>query len=59
MQTTTPLNKQSSQNINFSDKIDGVVAGKRNDWHYNFGLGINYYLNWNKKTTDEIQSDEN
>ncbi len=54
------LKVYAEQNINFSDKIDGVVAGKRNDWHYNFGLGLNYNINWNKKTTtDEILSDEN
>ncbi|WP_026450636.1 CsgG/HfaB family protein [Aequorivita capsosiphonis] len=32
------------QNIALSDKVDGVVHGKRNDFYYNLGLGINYYF---------------
>lgn len=32
------------QNIVFSDKVDGIVHGKRNDYYYNLGLGINYYF---------------
>lgn len=32
------------QNLVFSDKVDGVVHGKRNDFYYNLGLGINYYF---------------
>ncbi len=32
------------QNIVFSDKLDGVVHGKRDDFYYNIGLGLNYYF---------------
>ena len=31
-------------NIVFSDELDGVVSGKRDDFYYNLGLGINYYF---------------
>ncbi|CAM4137645.1 MULTISPECIES: CsgG/HfaB family protein [Flavobacterium] len=31
-------------NINFSDNIDYIVTGKRDDYYYKFGLGITYYL---------------
>jgi curli production assembly/transport component CsgG len=33
------------QNIMFSDDIDMLVQGKRKDYYYNFGFGINYYFN--------------
>ena len=33
------------QNIMFSDDLDMLVQGKRNDYYYNFGFGINYYFN--------------
>lgn len=32
------------QNFVFSDNIDGVVAGNRDDFYYRFGFGINVYL---------------
>ncbi|RMB64002.1 hypothetical protein EAX61_01065 [Dokdonia sinensis] len=44
------LNKKLSlrafveQNVNFSDNIDNISAGKRDDWHYNFGVGLNYKI---------------
>ena len=31
-------------NINFSDNIDYIVTGKRDDYYYKFGLGVTYYL---------------
>ena len=33
------------QNIMFSDDLDRLVQGKRNDYYYNFGFGVNYYFN--------------
>lgn len=33
------------QNIMFDDEIDMLVQGKRKDYYYNFGFGINYYFN--------------
>lgn len=35
----------AEQNIVFSDKLDKVASGKRNDFYYNFGFGIRYYFN--------------
>lgn len=32
----------------FSDEIDNLVQGKREDHFYNFGIGINYYFNFKK-----------
>lgn len=31
-------------NIVFSDELDGIVNGKRDDFYYNIGLGLNYYF---------------
>ncbi|SHG05052.1 curli production assembly/transport component CsgG [Flavobacterium segetis] len=31
-------------NVNFSDNIDYLVAGIRDDYYYKFGFGITYYL---------------
>lgn len=36
------------QNFVFSDEVDGVVSGKRDDFYYRFGLGVNVYLFKNK-----------
>jgi curli production assembly/transport component CsgG len=32
------------QNIVFSDELDGIVNGKRDDFYYNIGVGFNYYF---------------
>jgi len=32
-------------NINFSDTIDYLVAGRRDDYYWRFGLGATYYFN--------------
>lgn len=31
-------------NLVFSDELDGIVNGKRDDFYYNLGVGINYYF---------------
>tara|TARA_R100000306_G_scaffold24583_3_gene27761 strand:- start:63492 stop:64889 length:1398 start_codon:yes stop_codon:yes gene_type:complete len=36
-------------NSSFSDRIDDFVGGRRNDFYYNIGLGINYHFG-SKKT---------
>jgi curli production assembly/transport component CsgG len=36
------------QNIMFNDDLDMLVQGKREDYYYNFGFGINYYFNTKK-----------
>lgn len=36
----------AEQNWAFSDELDNVINGKRNDIYYNFGLGLKYYFNF-------------
>ena len=36
----------AEHNISFSDRLDMTVNGKRNDFYYNFGLGLDYYFNF-------------
>lgn len=33
------------QNIASNDKIDGLTSGKRNDYYWRFGFGVNFYFN--------------
>jgi curli production assembly/transport component CsgG len=35
---------QGDYNLSFSDKIDNVVNGKRDDYYFNFNIGVNYKL---------------
>lgn len=37
------------QNINFSDNVDYIKAGTRDDYYYKFGLGLTYYFGKKKK----------
>lgn len=48
----------AEHNIAFSDELDKVVSGKRDDFYFNFGLGIRYYFNLdgNKKSKAPIQT---
>jgi len=32
------------QNVVFSDKLDGIVQGKRDDYFWRFGIGLNFYI---------------
>jgi curli production assembly/transport component CsgG len=32
------------QNITFTDKLDGLVQGKRDDYFWRFGVGLNFYF---------------
>lgn len=32
----------AESNFTFSDELDGVISGKRDDYYYNFGIGLNY-----------------
>ncbi|MGI9550325.1 MAG: CsgG/HfaB family protein [Aurantibacter sp.] len=46
----------AESNFSFSDELDGVISGKRDDFYYNFGLGLKYKLggrNYLKKTEPE------
>ncbi len=44
-------------NLTFSDNLDLVENGKRNDYYYNFGVGLNYYFG-RKKIEQEIVNPE-
>lgn len=34
----------AEQNYAFSDELDNIISGKRNDIYYNFGLGLKYFF---------------
>ncbi len=38
------LRLYGEQNITFTDNLDGLVQGKRDDYFWRFGLGINFYF---------------
>jgi len=37
----------AEQNIVLSDRLDNFENGRRDDFYYNFGFGLNYFFNWN------------
>jgi len=44
-------------NITFSDKVDNLVNGKRDDFYFNFGVGLKYYFNFTNKKKDGLSDD--
>lgn len=50
----------AEHNVAFSDELDKVVSGKRDDFYVNFGIGIKYYFNLggNKKSEEPIETPE-
>jgi len=36
----------AEHNVVFSDEVDYIINGKRNDFYYNFGLGLDYYFDF-------------
>lgn len=38
------LNLFAEHNIMFTDELDGAVGGSRDDFYFNFGFGLNFYL---------------
>ncbi|OAB75819.1 CsgG/HfaB family protein [Cochleicola gelatinilyticus] len=40
----------AEHNIDFNDELDRLVAGRRDDFYFNFGAGFNYYFNLSKKS---------
>ena len=40
-------------NMVFSDEVDGVISGKRDDHYLRFGAGLNFYLFNKKKKKDK------
>ena len=43
----------AEQNLTFSDELDNAINGKRDDFYYNFGFGIKYYLSGKSKRQNE------
>ncbi len=43
----------AEQNLPFSDNLDGLISGRRDDFYYNFGLGVNYHFTVKKSKSDE------
>lgn len=39
---------QGDWNTTFTDRLDGFIGGRRNDFYYNLGVGINYHFGSNK-----------
>ena len=39
----------AEQNINFSDNVDYITSGTRDDYYYKFGIGLTYYFAKKKK----------
>lgn len=58
------LKLYAEHNRSFSDEVDGVVNGKRNDDYITFGLGLDYYFNFRNKDrkpaveNEKLQEDE-
>lgn len=42
------------QNMLFTDKIEGLVAGKWNDYYWRVGLGLNFYLGQPYKSVKQV-----
>ncbi len=42
----------AESNFTFSDELDLQITGKRDDYFYNFGIGLNYYFG--RKASEEI-----
>lgn len=45
----------AEHNLGFSDEIDYIKNGKRDDQYFNFGIGINFYLNRSKQKTSNLK----
>lgn len=50
----------AENNFTFSDKLDAIQNGKRDDFYFNFGMGINYNFGTKKKEQPiDSKTDEN
>lgn len=49
----------AEHNITFTDYLDKVVSGKRDDFYLNFGVGLNYYFKSSKKKERPVINIEN
>ncbi len=53
MNQNISLNAFAEQSLPFSDNLDRLEQGNRNDYYFNFGVGVNYHFNFNKKRNNE------
>ncbi len=49
----------AEHNITFTDYLDKVISGKRDDFYLNFGVGLNYYIKIPKKVKLPVINTEN
>ncbi len=52
------LNLFAEHNLVLSDELDNRVNGKRDDFYFNFGLGLNFYFSKNKTNRKSNSADE-
>ena len=53
------INAFAEQNILFTDELDGEIGGQRDDFYYNFGVGLNYSFNFkSKQKKEQIENEE-
>lgn len=41
--------------FSFSDKLDGIESGKRDDYYFNFGAGVNYHFGRTKSSKSVVK----
>ncbi|WP_405199519.1 CsgG/HfaB family protein [Christiangramia sp. LLG6405-1] len=46
----------AEHNILFNDKLDNLVNGKRDDYYFNFGIGLNYFFGTTGNNNSQTQS---
>jgi curli production assembly/transport component CsgG len=48
----------AESNFTFSDELDGIVSGKRDDFYYNFGLGLKFKLGSQNRLKNNISKEK-
>lgn len=48
----------AEHNLTFSDELDKEVIGKRDDFYYNFGIGLKYYFNLGRNNAEQAEKTE-
>ncbi len=43
----------AEHNITFTDKLDNLINGKRDDYYFNFGVGLKYYFSFSSNKVAE------
>ncbi|MEE3244343.1 MAG: CsgG/HfaB family protein [Bacteroidota bacterium] len=47
----------AEHNVTFTDKVDNLINGKRDDHYLNLGVGLKYYFDFAKKATIQTPTD--